>query len=131
MWRRSPLAVYGLPVFLYAVLILALSSIPARTLAPLELAGWDKVVHAVEYGIFGVLIARALRGAGPRRVRTSALAVALGAFVAAAAYGALDETYQGRTGRDPSVYDWIADGTGALLAQAILLRRERSGVKKP
>ncbi len=130
-WRRSPLAFYWLPVFLYAALILALSSIPAPRLEPLELAGWDKLVHAVEYGVFSALIARALHAAGPRRLASSARGVALVAIVAASGYGALDEAYQGRAGRDADPFDLAADGAGAVLAQVVLLRRERGGVKSP
>ncbi len=130
-WRRSPLAFYWLPVFLYAALILTLSSIPPRRLEPLRLAGWDKVAHAVEYGVFGALIARALRGAGPRRLAASARGVALAAIVAASGYAALDEAYQARTGRDADPFDLAADAAGAAVAQIVLLRRERTGVKTP
>ena len=130
-WRRSALASNWTPVFLYAALILALSSIPAPRLAPLVPAGWDKVVHAVEYGIFSALIARALRGARTGRASTTARSAALVAIVVAAGYGALDEAYQGRTGRDSDPYDLAADVAGAALAQIVLLRRERGGVKRP
>jgi VanZ family protein len=113
------------------VLILALSSIPAPRIGPLVPGGWDKVAHALEYGVFSVLIARALRGAGPGRAAWSARGAALAAIVAAAAYGALDESYQPRAGRDADPFDLAADVAGAALAQAVMLRRERGGVKTP
>jgi VanZ family protein len=41
------------------------------------------------------------------------------------AVGACDEKFQaGIPGRDSSVYDWLADTTGALLAQLFALSRE-------
>jgi VanZ family protein len=115
-------------VILYAAMILAVSSIPAKRLKPLELSGWDKAAHAIEYGVFSGLIGRALRAGGPGRLASSARSAAFLAFLLATCFGALDETYQGRTGRDPDPFDLAADGAGALIAQVIIVgREERKG----
>ena len=127
MRKKRPVA-YWLPVILYAAMILAVSSIPAKRLKPLELAGWDKAAHAIEYGVFSGLIWRALRAGGPRRAASSVRRAAFLAFLLATCFGALDETYQGRTGRDPDAYDFAADGAGALFMQVIIVgREERKG----
>lgn len=128
--RRNAFVFYWLPVVLYATLILAVSSIPPSRLEPLELSGWDKAAHAVEYAILSVLLSRALRGAGPGRLASSAGATALVAILVTGCFAALDEAYQSRTGRDPDPYDALADGAGAVLAQAIIVRRERRRSEK-
>lgn len=109
---------YWLPVLLYLGLILAVSSIPGRTLAPLRLASWDKLAHAVEYGILSVLLARALREAGLRRGAPAPRTVALLAVLGAVAWGAIDESYQHLTHRVPDAFDLVADAVGAILVQA-------------
>lgn len=89
-------------------------------LGALDLVG-RKVVHAAEYGLLCFLWWRALRTQlGPR----AALA---GAFLLAAAYGAVDEYHQtfvsGRTG---SPIDVGIDATGAAIAVLLLGRRRRA-----
>jgi VanZ family protein len=97
----------------YALLILAVSSIPARRMPDAE-AIWrmDKLIHATEYMIFAVLVARA-------HGRRSALALMLTAL-ACAAFGALDESYQSTVpGRDSSALDLLADFVGASFGSAL------------
>lgn len=69
---------------------------------------WDKAAHFVAYAGLGLILACVLPG-GKRPW--------LGKYVAALAvlaiYGALDEWSQAFVGRDPDVYDWLADMAGA------------------
>lgn len=102
-----------LPVAGYAVLILALSSIPDPG-NPGGVKHADKLAHLVEYGGLGWLTARAVVRSGRRKVG-ACLALAV---LAGAAFAALDELYQGTRGRTTSAGDWAADVTGLLLATA-------------
>ncbi|MBI2896077.1 MAG: VanZ family protein [Deltaproteobacteria bacterium] len=73
----------------------------------------DKGIHFVEYAILALLLLFALR----RSSTWSPRALALVAWIVAAAYGATDELHQAFVpGRYCSGYDWLADATGAGLA---------------
>ncbi len=72
----------------------------------------DKILHAVEYGGLGLLLAAALRGSGVPIGRASVLAI-----LCASVYGATDELHQLFVpGRDSDVFDWLADTLGAMVA---------------
>jgi hypothetical protein len=105
----------------YVAMIFILSAQPA-----LKIPGtWpyrDKVAHLTEYGILGLLAWGAARQTWPeQKPLNRAVLVWLGCM----ALGAIDEKFQaGIPGRDSSIYDWLADSTGALLAQLWGLSRE-------
>jgi VanZ family protein len=116
-----------LPALLWAALIFLLSANPGT-----EVPGWaaahDKLAHAVEYGVFGLLLARAC---GWRRAW---LAVLIGVL-----YGVSDEFHQSfvpkRSGND--LGDMTADAVGSALGVGVyglsvrLLRaRAGDGTKK-
>ena len=73
----------------------------------------DKVLHAVEYGIFALLCYRAFRwGAGPVVARQAAVL----AIVTASVYGITDEMHQLFVPfRESSWQDWLADTIGAVI----------------
>ncbi len=78
---------------------------------PLETIGqWDKIAHFTAFGLttwsLAVLAPKA------RRIVVASLAVAL---------GGLTELLQGVTGRDPSVFDFLADVLGVLVALGLWL----------
>lgn len=110
-------------VLVYLAAIFVLSSLPSPLPA---LTSWvsDKILHALEYGGLGLLLALALEAAG-MRVRHAAGA----ALLVASLYGATDELHQGFVpNRDANVRDWAADTAGAALgaaSAAALLRRRR------
>ncbi|HEY6193413.1 MAG TPA: VanZ family protein [Candidatus Eisenbacteria bacterium] len=114
-----------LPVLAYVALVFTLSAQPNLSV-PGTFRYRDKVAHLLEYGGLAWLVQRAARdtwpGAGPARR-------ALVALLAVTVIGACDERSQrGVPGRDSSVYDWLADTTGASLAtalSAVLSRGER------
>jgi VanZ family protein len=108
--------VYWLPVLLYLTLILTLSAQP-HLQVPFHFTNADKLCHLAEYGLLGLLLARALRGT--MRI-SSPLIAAMMAIGIGSAFGAGDEWFQGFIpGRDSSVYDWMADTTGVVLAQIL------------
>ena len=93
---------------LYMALIFFLSSLPGGTVGiP---SPWDKLAHALEYGLLGFLLARGLgRWEG---------AVAL-----AVLYGLSDELHQSLVpGREAAAGDLLADAVGALIG-AFFARR--------
>ncbi|MEI7703912.1 MAG: VanZ family protein [Deltaproteobacteria bacterium] len=115
------------PALVYAGVIFALSdqSHPLAFL-PTDWLSQDKLLHAIEYAGFAVLLFFGLR-LGGRSIRTAAL-VAIGL---ASLYGATDEIHQSFVpGRDASVLDWVADTAGAVLGAVVVgtvaLRRDRS-----
>ena len=112
------------PVLLWYAVILGMSSLSGRRLDDVGIEVPDKLVHAVEYGILGFLLI--WRAPGTRN-RTRVLVTA---FVVVGVLGAVDEVYQGTVpGRTPSVADWTADVTGALLGAE--LARWRANRRRP
>lgn len=102
-----------------AVLIFIVSSMPNPMPRVPSAIGLDKLAHVVEYFIFTGLLWWALSGSGVSR----ALVLAV---VAAAVYAATDEIHQYFVpGRVMSVFDWLADVTGAAL-WALIARRWRT-----
>lgn len=113
---------------LYAVVIIGLSSIPGKEFPEAAWLAHDKMIHFCEYGLFGVLVARAVN----TRV-TAGSRIFLITLLVAGLFGILDESYQSIIpGRDSSVYDWIADVTGILLGSWVYLwikfRRDQTTV---
>ena len=119
---RAVFARYWLPVLAYVSLIFILSAQPGLH-PPLSFQNSDKLSHMLEYGLLGWLLVRALRATMPARswVFTSMLAIGLGLGIAAG-----DEYFQSFVpGRDSTVFDWLADGTGLTLAQLAFLATAR------
>jgi VanZ family protein len=107
---------YWLPAVLYAGAIFFWSSqshpeeqLPAFLLKDVS----DKVLHAVEYAILGVLCYRAFRWAAGQTVARQALVLAI---VTASVYGITDEAHQFFVpSRESSWQDWLADTAGAAI----------------
>jgi len=118
----------------WALIILAATSVPAPDIRA-ELPHWaDKVVHFTLYFVLGVLVARAFLPPAPvpaaaiadgrigKRRHTGWLVLALLAIFAGA-----DELHQHWIrGRMPSSADWIADVLGAGIGIAIGTHIRRS-----
>ena len=108
---RSRLATVWLPVFAWAAVIFAFSSIPSLSSG---LGVWDTVLrkgaHITEYAILGALLYRALG--------REALALAIGI-----AYAATDELHQHFVrGRHASPIDVGIDAVGVALGMLVWLR---------
>ncbi len=73
----------------------------------------DKVVHFLEYGIFGFLLTKAFLNSSKSLSKWLQIKVALKVILIAMVIGAIDESYQFLTKRNPSIYDWFADVIGA------------------
>lgn len=105
------------PVVGYAVAIHLVSSLSELPPSPGPFI--DKHWHALEYGGFTAVWARAL--AGGRLFKLTPM-VALVSALSASCYGAIDEWHQSFVpGRDSSVWDLAADAIGAALTGAALV----------
>ncbi|MEK7550859.1 MAG: VanZ family protein [Patescibacteria group bacterium] len=102
----GPPAIWALVIFLFSSL----------TVAPTSEIYWKdfivkKVAHIVEYGIFAILLYRALRGSGIEKLKASLLSIFISVI-----YGASDEFHQSFTpGREPRVRDVVFDTIGAVV----------------
>ncbi len=103
-------------LILYLGLIFFMSSRPYLQTPGLEFASMDKLVHAVEYFLLGVLLFAAIG----RGISRSKLGTFLFLFAVGASIGALDEMFQSYIpGREMSIYDWIADAVGVGLGTGL------------
>ena len=105
---------YSFPAVGYAVLIFALSSIPGHSIPNLGIFSFDKLVHTLEFGLFGMLLYRSfffhLRVGLPY----------LFTIAAGSTYAVLDEFHQYFVpGRHVEALDVAANGLGAFLGQLL------------
>ena len=113
----KPLVKFWLPVYLYAGLIFLLSAQSAPPFHP-RVLHLDKLLHLLEYGILGFLIARACKHSTSSVLR---LNFRIFAVLIAFAYGISDELHQYFVpGRKLEALDMLADGAGAFLGQLFL-----------
>jgi VanZ family protein len=119
------------PAVLYAGLVFWLSSQSnPLPFLPTEIWSFDKLLHAVEYAVLGLLLARALRAGGLSPGRTF-----LGALLLASLFGASDELHQAFVpNRSCDPRDWAADTAGAaagavLGARSLRPRRARASIR--
>ena len=113
---------FWLPVVAYVSVIFALSAQPGLQ-PPLHFQNSDKLMHLLEYGGLGLLMARALRASLPARSWAFVVLLALGIGLGIAAG---DEYFQSFVpNRDSSAFDWVADGTGLTFAQLAFLAAGR------
>jgi len=118
---------HWIPVWGFALLIFAVSSIPGLTVSvPVKedfifadtFHNPSKIGHLIEFGIFGWLCLRALTW-GNRFPLGKAACLA---FLIAAAYGASDEWHQYFVpNRICGLDDWVADCIGSLLTILIFI----------
>lgn len=103
-----------LPPAIWAVFIFFFSSLPVVKTTQIYWQDFilKKTAHVIEYGIFAILVYRALKVSGIKKRNA-----ALFAILVAVIYGATDEFHQSFTpGREPRVRDVVFDTIGAILA---------------
>ena len=115
-WRRF--LVYHLPALLYAVGIIAVSSLRYLRPPDIDIPQFDKIIHFSEYAIFAFLIFRSFYHLGREpNLRRSLLLSAL--FVSL--FALLDETYQRFVpGRHSDWRDFAVDVLGAFIVLSCL-----------
>lgn len=135
----SLLKAYG-PLFAWAAVLFALSSIPSSALPRAAgIVGLDKVTHATLYAVFGALSARGqIRRLRPRQEGATAppgpslAVVVVLATLSALAYGITDEIHQIFVpGRSADWHDGLADTLGGLLGALIFARLSRPAPGRP
>ena len=109
---------YGIILF-YMLLIFIGSSIPNVTLPKTRFIGTDKIVHVIEYGLFGSILAFALLPNRKKLVKASHYLTVIGIGWV---YAVTDEIHQHFVpNRTMSIYDFSADAIGILLGLAFYL----------
>ena len=120
MSTRKIFLEYRLPAILWAVLIFIASSIPSRALPRLGLFSWDKLLHIGEFGIFGLLLARAFDSSLSVKKLSTLVTLTVSTGVI---WALLDEVHQMFVlGRNANVYDFLADALGVIIAQVIFIQ---------
>lgn len=105
------------PPMLVALLIFLASSLPQGSVPSGLLVIPDKLAHMIEYFVLAAVLVPALESSW--RVPHAGAAFA-GALVVSALFGLSDEIHQMYVpGRDPSMYDLLADVCGAAAGGAI------------
>ena len=100
---------YNLLVIIFCLVITFGSSIPGTSIPELDIFGIDKLLHVLEYFIFGYLL---INGASDKTQYPVYLSFFLGIC-----FALIDETYQLTViGRSSSAFDVIADAIGLTLA---------------
>ncbi len=112
---------YWGPVCGYAGLIFYLSAQPhPEEHVPFVTHFSDKVLHAIEYAVFGALCYRAFSGTGHDVWRQQAIPAAI---LLASLYGVSDEVHQAFVPfRDANWLDWVADTVGAVIGVTVMHR---------
>lgn len=112
---RNARITWACAAVLYAGLIFYFSSMPSL---PIEQAGaepfpfFDKIMHFLEYMVFGLLILQASKPSSKRWL--------LACLAAGALYGALDEVHQSFVpNRDSEFLDFVADSLGVASSLVI------------
>jgi hypothetical protein len=122
-WQRR--ARYIFPLLAYAALIFYGSSQSRWFFEPPDFFSSDKIYHFLEYGIFGVLLARTFQGYDfPLSFRGKMIWVLVISFL----YGASDEFHQWFIpGRFATFGDLLADSLGGGVSGFIFLKLKRKG----
>lgn len=116
--RQVGFASTWLLVIVYVAIIFGLSAQP-NLRPPFQYQNSDKLMHLLEYGGLGLLLARALWASRPHR---SPLFVVCATLALGMTVAGLEETFQSFIpGRDPSVFDWLADSSGLCFSLLIHL----------
>ena len=122
-FRLTRFSWYWVATLCYCLVIFGLSAIPKTVSIP-SLYGVDKVLHVIEYGVLGFLIALSLTGVRPE-ISNRFLAILI--LVLATLYGISDEIHQSFVpGRSASVWDVLADSLGGLLGAFFYIRIVRT-----
>ncbi len=102
---------FWFPLVVYSAIIFVISCLPGQETA-FTVIVWDKLLHVVEYGILGFLMARALSGTH----QWPSLTVWTVSVVLCYLYGLTDEFHQAFTpGRESALSDAFADFLGGAI----------------
>lgn len=116
-WIKDEKNIYTwMPTLIWAVIILFFSILPFPENIPVTVGSFDKMAHFFEYTLLGVLIVRAMYRSGILLKLKSILF----ALILSSVYGIVMELLQFfASGREPSVYDVVANISGAVFGLII------------
>ncbi len=98
----------------YMIVILSVSSLPGQSFPKTWLLTWDKLIHLVEYFIFGILAMKSMN-----KLSSKMLLVVIPFGLA---FGILDEYLQSFiSGRYSSGWDVLADTIGVAIGALLVL----------
>lgn len=112
---------FWLPVIVYCILIFVYSSIPQPIPVRIEIPFFDKILHAIEYGVLSYLLIRAFVGSKAKLSKGSIIILAIALTTL---YGATDEFHQLFVrNRIADLLDILADFVGATIVGLIKIWR--------
>ncbi len=112
--KKYRFIVYNGPALGFALLIFVMSSVPGYKLPDIGFDFGDKIVHSLEFGLFGIFLYRAFRYS-----LTFSRPYLLTLFVGLP-YAALDEIHQLFVpGRFSTIGDFTADAVGIIIFAGI------------
>ncbi|MBU0984979.1 MAG: VanZ family protein [candidate division Zixibacteria bacterium] len=115
---------YHLPLILYSLAILLVSSIPNFRVPLVPFHGADKVAHFLEYAVFAALCFRSFVHLSARITRNGAFWCSVGFLLL---FALVDESVQRFTpGRQSDLVDYVTDLLGGLLVLIVLRVRNAS-----
>ena len=115
VYRKKHFLLFRGPAIAFALIIIFLSSLPGYKLPELNVFLGDKIVHILEYGLFGILLYRAFRYPQPLPMPFK-LTLILGI-----PFAALDELHQYLVpGRRCDITDFTADVFGLVFFTGIV-----------
>ncbi|NHZ85930.1 MAG: hypothetical protein GWP19_08625 [Planctomycetia bacterium] len=107
--------VFRILLTIYAIAILAVSSIPGGALPHIDILSFDKILHIIEYSILAFLAVNAIKTPSTRMIL---LIIVVGSF-----YGGLNEIWQTLVAdRFASIYDAIANVIGMVIGSIISVK---------
>lgn len=114
--KRKRFLLYHLPAVVFAAMIFAVSSLSTTPEFLPEVVGADKVLHTLEYFLFGCLLMRVFATSPRPSIRGRAVLLA---SMVGTAYALSDELHQSFVpGRTASLHDVSFDILGIFLAAA-------------
>ena len=106
--------IYRILFLVYMGIILALSTLPGQSIPKSWLLTWDKLIHLIEYFIFGILAMKSMN-----TVSSKMLLVVIPFGMA---FGIADEYLQSFiSGRFSSGWDVLADTIGVTIGALLVL----------
>jgi VanZ family protein len=112
----------------FAILMVAVSSFPDVQLPSIGTGDLDKLLHVLEYGLLGFLVAR---GWGPWRAGSRHAAGIWIPAMILLAFAAADEYHQHWIpGRWPEWWDWAADTAGIVIGYTLGALANRAAAQK-
>jgi VanZ family protein len=108
---------YQFPAIAIAVAIFINSSIPGYKFPEVGFRFFDKLVHVIEFFIFGFFVRRAFFYQSNENIKNSSFLISL---IVGILYGISDEVHQIFVpNRNPAIDDTIADAIGVIISQFI------------